>query len=69
MYINFKGVDAQVQRVYKNLKEYTFRNLGTRNEAGREDQQDRIETIQKRSRKFRDILVLVFRTSPSVGLR
>jgi len=64
MYINFKGVDAQVQRVYKNLKEYTFRNLGTRNEAGRKDQQDRIETIQKRSRKFRDILVLVFRTSP-----
>jgi len=32
---------------------------GTRNGAWG-DQQDRIETLQKRSRKFRDILVLVF---------
>ncbi len=44
------------------------RGGGARNGAWG-DQQDRIETIQKRSRKFRDTLVLVFRTSPSLGLR
>jgi hypothetical protein len=44
------------------------RGRGARNGAWG-NQQDRIETIQKRSRKFRDVLVLVFRTSPSLGLR
>jgi len=41
---------------------------GSRNGAWG-NQQDRIETIQKQSRKFRDILVLAFKTSPSLGLR